>query len=103
MLFEINTSCHLVSSWYKRALRHENGAEYDLRKINEIGSLEIPYLAIEGPTRHRVSQLWHSRRKIVRKLLKIADGPVSRILCGTPFAERTAYRGDHSSRSRFAP
>src|SRR6267142_2294790 len=28
---------------------------------------------------------------------KLADGPVSRILCGTQFAKRTAYRGDHSS------
>jgi len=80
MLLEINASCHFVSSRHKRTLRHENGADYDLRKINEISSLEIPYLAIEGPTRHRVSQLWLSRRKIVRKLLKIADEPVSRIL-----------------------
>jgi hypothetical protein len=33
----------------------------------------------------------------------LADGPVSRILCRTQFAERTAHRGDHSSRPRFAP
>ncbi len=33
----------------------------------------------------------------------LADGPVSRILCGTQFAERIACHGDHSSRSRFAP
>lgn len=33
----------------------------------------------------------------------LADGPVSRILCGMPFAEQMAHRGDHSSRSRFAP
>jgi len=44
MLFAIKTPCHFVSSWYKRALRQENGADYDLRKINEISSLEIPYL-----------------------------------------------------------
>jgi len=44
MLFAIKTPCHFVSSWYERALRQENGADYDLRKINEISSLEIPYL-----------------------------------------------------------
>ena len=80
MLFAIKTPCHFVSSWYKRALRQENGADYDLRKINEISSLESPYLATKGPTRHCVSELWHSRRKSVRKLLKIAGEPVSRIL-----------------------
>jgi hypothetical protein len=83
MLFAIKTPSHFVSSWYKRALRQENGADYDLRKIDEISSLEIPYLATKGPTRHCVSQLWHSR-KTVRKLLKIAGEPVSRILCGMP-------------------
>ncbi len=31
----------------------------------------------------------------------MADGPVSRILCGTPSVERTTCRGDHSSRSRL--
>jgi hypothetical protein len=92
MLFEINASCHFVSSWYKRTLRQENEADYDLRKINEISSLEIPYLAIEGPTRHRVSQLWHSRRKIVRKLFKIAGEPVSRILCGAPLCSSAPRR-----------
>jgi hypothetical protein len=34
---------------------------------------------------------------------RMAGEPVSRILCGAQFAKRTAYRGDHSSRSRFAP
>src|SRR6266478_1376199 len=28
---------------------------------------------------------------------RMADEPVSRILCGTQFAKRTACRGDHSS------
>jgi len=95
MLFAIKTPCRFVSSWYKRALRQENGADYDLRKINEISSLEIPHLATKGPTRHCVSQLWHSRRKTVRKLLKIAGEPVSRILCDAILRSR---RGDHSSR-----
>ena len=33
----------------------------------------------------------------------VAGEPVSRILSSAPFAIRTARRGDHSSRSRFAP
>src|SRR5215470_14852282 len=33
----------------------------------------------------------------------MADEPVSRILSGAPFAKRKTRRGDHSSRSRFAP
>jgi hypothetical protein len=33
----------------------------------------------------------------------LAGEPVSRILCRTQSAERIACRGDHSSRSRFAP
>jgi hypothetical protein len=45
---------------------------------------------IKGPARHRVSQLWHSRRKNVRKLLKIADEPVSRILCAVQMTKSLA-------------
>ena len=52
MLFAIKIPCHFVSSLYKRTLRKENSADYDLRKIYEIRSLEISNLAIKGPTRH---------------------------------------------------
>ena len=42
------------------------------------------------------------QKRLITKTL-VAGEPVSRILSGAPFAKRTARRGDHSSRSRFAP
>jgi len=48
--------------------------------------------------RHRLDA-----QRTLKNIKKLADEPVSRILSGAPFAKRTARRGDHSSRSRFAP
>ena len=57
-----------------------------------------------GNRRITMESTWKCRKKTSsQQTKKLADEPVSRILCGAPALLRTTCRGDHSSRSRLAP
>src|SRR5260370_8262006 len=76
----------LTSGWYALRLKDFLQTSKTSRQMPEPGDKSV---TVRTP--NRIS------------LLISADGPVSRILCDVQFAERTASRGDHSSRPRLAP